>query len=163
MDRQTTLEVQFKDIDWCNHVWELVEYYHAITRKDAWVLCDNYKTMKELPSCEALKLDAPHTYPSLTLKEDLGIQRMIARQNFKGVVANKPVSMVRRIEDSPYADQKHIYIEGDRPFSIEIGNEPFLSTDGVPPLKHLNLSREELIERGNELYREIANERKVKS
>ena len=153
MDRQTTLEVQFKDIDWCNHVWELVEYYHAITRKDAWLLCDNYKTMKELPSCETLNLDVPHTYPSLTLKDDLGIQCMVAHKNFRGIIANKPVSMVRRIEDPPGAEQKHIYIEGDKPFSIGMGNEPFLSTDGTPLLKHSNLSREELRERVNELYR----------
>lgn len=128
--KQTTLEEQFKGIEWHNHVWQLVEYYHAITCKDAWLLCNNYKTLKELPSCEELNLGIPHTYPSLTLKEDLGIQCMIARQNFRGVIANKPVNT----------------------FSIEIGNEPFLSTDETPPLKHINLSREELTKQANELY-----------
>lgn len=159
MNNQTTLEFQFKDIEWCNYVWELVED-HTLTYVDAWVLCGNYKVMKELPSCEALNLDVPHTYPSLTLKEDLGIQCMIARQNFRGVVANKPVSMIRRVEDSPYAEQKHIYIEGDNPFSIEMGNEKFLPDNAHCLLKHSNLSREELIERVNELYRQMINNRR---
>ena len=158
MGKQTSLQDQFKDIDWCNRVWDLVEEGDCpLTYADAWLLCDNYKTMKESPSCEALNLDVPHIYPSLTLKDDLGVQRMIACKSFRGVIANKPVSMVRRIEDPPGASQKHIYIEGDKPFSIEMGNEEFLSTDEMPLLKHLDLSREELRERANELYREMIN------
>jgi hypothetical protein len=158
MAKQTTLEDQFKDTDWCNRVWRLVED-HTLTYVDAWLLCGNYKTMNELPSCEALNLSVPHTYPSLTLKEDLEIQRMIARKNFRGVVANKPVSMVRRIEDASGASQKHIYIEGDKPFTIEMGNEPFLPDNAHCLLKHSNLSREELIVRANELYRKKAVKR----
>ena len=153
MGNQTTLEVQFKDIEWCNRVWDLVEEGdRPLTYVDAWLLCGNYKTMKELPSCEELSPGIPHTYPSLTLRGDIGIQRMITCKRFRGVIANKPVSMVRRIEDPPNASQKHIYVEGDKPFTIETGNECFL-VDETPPLKHINLRIEELRERANELYR----------
>lgn len=137
---QTTLKEQFKDIEWCNRVWGLVEERdRPLTYVEAWLLCGNYK----IPSYEESI--------NQQLKEDLGIQCMIARQNFRGVVANKPVDMVRRIEDPPYSKQEHIYVDANR-FSIEIGNEPFLSTDEMPLLKHINLSREELIKRANELY-----------
>ncbi|GAH25115.1 unnamed protein product [marine sediment metagenome] len=44
------------------------------------------------------------------------------------------------------------WIEDDKPFTIEMGNEEFLA-DELPPLKHLDLSREELREQVNELYR----------
>ena len=158
MNNQTTLEFQFKDIEWCNRVWGLVEEGDCpLTYVDAWLLCGNYKIMEELPSCEELSPGIPHTYPSLTLREDLAIQRMIACKSFRGVIANKPVSMVRRIEDPPNAAQEHIYVEGDKPFSIEIGNESFLPGETLP-LKRLNLSREELRERVNELYRQIMSE-----
>jgi len=158
MASQTTLQERFKDIEWCNRVWCLVED-NTLTCVDAWLLCGNYKTMRELPSCEALSLDVPHTYPSLTLREDLAIERMIACQNFRGVIASNPVSMVRRLEDAPYAAQKHIYVEGDKPFTIEMGNEAFLD-NGIPALKHLNLGREELRKRVNELYRKMINDRR---
>ena len=159
MEPQTTLEFQFKDIEWCNYVWGLVEEGdRPLTYVDAWLLCGNYKTMKELPSCESLNLNVPHTYPSSTLKEDLGIQHMIACKNFRGLISNKPVSMVRRIEDPPGAAQKHIYVEGDKPFSIEMGNERYLP-DETPPLKHINLRREELATRANELYRAMEGKR----
>jgi len=77
---------------------------------------------------------------------------MIACKSFRGIIANKPVSMVCRVEDPPGANHKHIYVEGDKPFTIEIGNEPFLSTDEMPLLNHINLSRAELIKGANELY-----------
>lgn len=155
MENQTTLEFQFKDIEWCNHVWDLVEEGdRPLTYVDAWLLCGNYKTMKEVPSYEELNPGIPPTYPSLTLEGDLAIPRMIACKRFRGVISNKPVSMVIRIEDPPSARQKHIYVEGDKPFTIEMGNERFLPNE-TPPLKHTNLSREELRERANALYRQM--------
>ena len=59
--------------------------------------------------------------------------------------------MVRRIEDPPYSNQEHIYVDANL-FSIEIDNEPFLSTDEMT--LHINLSREESIKRANEIYEE---------
>ena len=136
--KQTTLSEQFKDIDWCNRVWDLVED-HTLTYVEAWLLCGNYK----IPSYEE-DLDQQ-------VKEDLGIQRILAHPNFRGVVANKQVDMVRRIEDPPYSNQEHIYVDANL-FSIEIDNEPFLSTDEMT--LHINLSREESIKRANEIYEE---------
>ena len=140
--RQTTLSEQLKDIEWRNYVWGLVED-HGLTYVDAWLLCGNFKIMKELPSVEddlehQANQNIPGIHHSLTLKRDLEIQRMIACQNFRGVVAGKPVDMVRRIEDPPYSSQEHIYVDANR-FSIEIGNEPFLSTDEMPLQKHVKI------------------------
>ena len=160
MAKQRSLEERFKDIEWCNYVWGLVEEGdRPLTYVDAWLLCGNYKSMNELPLCEELSLGIPHTYPSLTLREDLAIPRMIACKSFRGVISNKPVSMAIRIEDPPGAAQKHIYVEGDKPFTIETGNEPFLP-DEIPPLRHMKLSREYVIERVNEVYMQLVNDRR---
>lgn len=83
--KQTTLREQFKDIEWCNNVWSLVED-KTITYVAAWLLCGNYKILRELPSVEEdLPVDA---------KENLAMQRLLARENFRGVVANAPVAML---------------------------------------------------------------------
>ena len=145
---QTTLKEQFKDIEWCNYVWGLVDEEDGLlTYVEAWLLCGNYKIMKELPSIEE---DSDQQ-----VKEDLGIQRILAHPNFRGVVANKPVDVVRRIEDPPYSKQEHIYVDANL-FSIEIGNESFLSTDEMT--LHINLSRAELIKRANEIYEETTTQ-----
>ena len=39
MENQTTLEFRFKDIEWCNRVWDLVDD-HTLTCVDAW-LCED--------------------------------------------------------------------------------------------------------------------------
>ena len=126
---QTTLSEQFADIEWCNHVWGFVED-GTITYVDAWLLCGNYKILKVLPSVEE-ELDRQ-------TKVDLGVQRILVRSGFRGVVANNPVNMVRRIEDPPYSKQEHIYVDMNR-FSFVTGNEAFLLTDEMPLLKHTNL------------------------
>lgn len=58
-----------------------------ITLHDFWLLSGNYVTLKVLPSVEE---DLP-----ANVKEDLRIQRILARPNFRGVVANKPVVVLR--------------------------------------------------------------------
>jgi len=55
--------------------------------REVWLLSGDYKQLKEMPDAE-IPLSA-------STKEDLCIQRLLARPRFRGVVANKPVSILR--------------------------------------------------------------------
>ena len=75
-----TKQTTFADVDW--KIRDLVKR-HVISKRVAWLLTGNYKTLKELPSVEEHLLD--------NVKSNLEIQRILARPNFKGVVSNRDV------------------------------------------------------------------------
>ena len=79
---QTTIQDRFQWIE-SLHILLISK---IITLHDFWLLTGNYVTLKELPSVEE---DLP-----ANVKSDLETQRLLARQNFMGVVANNPVIVV---------------------------------------------------------------------
>jgi len=68
---------------------EIAKAFEAgiIGLREVWLLSGDYKQLKEMPNVE-IPLSA-------SIKEDLCIQRLLARPRFRGVVANKPVSILR--------------------------------------------------------------------
>lgn len=80
--QQKTLTDRFQWVD----VLCILLHSKIITQHDFWLLTGNYITLKELPSVEE---DLP-----ANIKADLGIQRILARPNFRGIVTNKPIAVV---------------------------------------------------------------------
>ena len=58
-----------------------------IGQREVWILTGDYKQLKEMPDVEK---DLPDD-----IKESLCISRLLARPRFRGVVANKPVTLFR--------------------------------------------------------------------
>ena len=79
---QTTISDRF---EWIESLHFLLAS-KLITQHDFWLLTGNYVTLKEFPSVEE---DLP-----TNVKADLAIQRLLAKPNFRGVVANNPVIVV---------------------------------------------------------------------
>ncbi|MCK4347012.1 MAG: hypothetical protein KAW47_00200 [Thermoplasmatales archaeon] len=80
--QQKTLTERFQWVD----ALHILLHSKIITQHDFWLLTGNYITLKELPSVEE---DLPGN-----IKANLGIQRILARPNFRGIVTNKPVTVV---------------------------------------------------------------------
>ena len=76
---QTTISDRF---EWIESLHFLLAS-KLITQHDFWLLIGNYVSLKELPSVEE---DLP-----TNVKADLAIQRLLAKPNFRGIVANNPV------------------------------------------------------------------------
>ena len=113
-----------------------------LTQRDKWLLAGEYKILKELPSVEGgLKKE---------MIEDLKVQRILARQNFRGVIADKPIKMTRKFDT--------IYVETPNAFNLTIDNAPF-TPNKMPLLTHLSISREEIIKQANALYEKQLRER----
>lgn len=79
---QTTLKDRFQWIE----ALHILLASKIITLRDYWLLTGNYVMLKELPSVEE---DLP-----ANVKADLGIQRILARPNFRGGVSNREVTVV---------------------------------------------------------------------
>jgi len=115
-----------------------------LTQRERWLLAGEYKILKELPSVEG----------GLTkeMLEDLKVQRILAHQNFRGIIADKPVKVTRKFET--------IYVEMPNAFNLTIDNTPFTPNE-MPLQKHLSNSRVELIKPANTLYEKREKERKA--
>ncbi|MBC8521276.1 MAG: hypothetical protein H8D26_04715 [Methanomicrobia archaeon] len=124
-----------------------------LTQRERWLLAGEYKILKELPSVEAgLEKE---------MIEDLKVQRILAHQNFRGIIADKPVDTVRMLPDTSFrTQQRNLYIELPNAFNLTEDNTPFTPNE-MPLQKHLSNSRVELIKQGNALYEKREKERKA--
>lgn len=141
-----TKQTTFAGIDWIGHIRDLVKR-HIISKRATWLLTGNYKTLKELPSVEE--------HLSGNVKSNLEIQRLLARQNFRGIVSNRDVMVVGFLKNVGAILGNTIM--GNDAFLVEEGNSGFENGDRIALLqtKIADLKPEAYAFRKDAAYRQI--------